>query len=375
VNLRSSPGLKINRNAQDAKTNYDRAIDLQREHKLDDAVACLMEAAKLTPDNPHVHLKLGQILLSQGEMIPGWREFEKVHQSRLDNFPKLPIPRWNGMRLRDQLIVLIGDQGFGDTIQFSRYVPFVAERCDQVIVACDESLMSLLKDLKGTSGVVTRWDDFIDACAAYCRLSSLPYIFGTTLDTIPANVPYLRPNPEKVEKWKTRFQSYTQSDNTRIGFVWAGRPTHQNDKRRSTRFDQWAPLFKATGASFFSIQKNIPEADSEKFQESEIVHFGDELSDFSETAALIENLDLVISVDTSIAHLAGAMGKETWVLVPWVPDWRWLYGRKDSPWYPTIRLFRQMAPDDWAGPLEEVAKQLAIFVRNRSITAMTAESS
>jgi hypothetical protein len=197
----------------------------------------------------------------------------------------------------------------------------------------------------------------------FCPLSTLPLIFGTTLETIPGNVPYLKADSARASAWKARLEEKCPAGHLRVGISWAGNPTHVKDKWRSTRLDQWNDIFGVSGVSFISLQKQLPDTDRARLaSESRVIDLTSEIGDFSDTAALIENLDLVIAVDTSVVHLAGALAKPTWVLLQWVPDWRWLLDREDSPWYPTLRLFRQIKKDDYTGSLRRVADELRALV-------------
>jgi hypothetical protein len=191
----------------------------------------------------------------------------------------------------------------------------------------------------------------------HCSLLSLPLVMGTTLDNIPAHVPYLNPGEELSAKWRMRLGEKT--GNLRVGLAWAGRPEHPNDARRSVRFEQFAPLLAVEGIQFISLQKGSA---VQQTGASPMIDFTSELHDFSDTAALIQSLDLVVTVDTAVAHLAGAMGQAVWVLLPSMPDWRWMLDRQDSPWYPTMRLFRQTDRGDWSDPVERMARELAAKV-------------
>ena len=262
------------------------------------------------------------------------------------------------MRLPRGRILLVADQGAGDAIQFARYIPLVAERCREVVLAAPPELADLLRSAKGVTRVVTRYENvgFVDV---FCILSSVPFLLGTTLDTIPAIVPYLTVDAARVAEWKARLDARTPPGLPRVGIAWAGNPTHPDDQRRSTRLAAWKPLLDVPGVSFISLQKWVPKRDRGFVASaSRLIDLTDGRDDFADTAALVQALDLVVSVDTSIAHIAGALAKRAWILLARLPDWRWLLDREDSPWYPTLQLFRQDAPDRWAGPLQRVAARL-----------------
>ncbi len=265
------------------------------------------------------------------------------------------------MRLPQGRIVLHADQGAGDKIQFARYIPMVAERCKEVYITCTPATASLLRNIKGVTAVVSDLRK-LPPVDVFCTMSSLPLVFDARLDNIPGAVPYLAAEPEKVSAWKSRIDQMAPSGNLRVGLSWAGSAEHVKDKWRSTRLEQWTNVLDVPGVSFISLQKQVPEADRAALaSEKRLIDLTPEMGDFSDTAALIQNLDLVLSVDTSVVHLAGALAKPAWVLLQWVPDWRWLLEREDSPWYPTMRLFRQEVRDDYSRPLQRIADDLRVM--------------
>jgi hypothetical protein len=254
-------------------------------------------------------------------------------------------------------LLLVGDQGFGDCIQFSRYFPQAAARCGTLLLACAGELIELLSPLPGIAAAHDRWES-VGEFTMYCPLSSLPGIFGTELDSIPAPVPYIAAKPNRVEHWRQTLAARLPAESLRVGLVWAGRPTHGNDVRRSLTLAALQPLADSTGVAFVGLQKGKAVAQLNDFGPARVLDISGELSSFAETAAVVANLDLVIAVDTAVAHLAGALGKPVWVMLPWLPDWRWLLDRDDTPWYPTMRLFRQPRPGDWASVITRVAGEL-----------------
>jgi hypothetical protein len=280
-------------------------------------------------------------------------------------------------------VLLHAEQGFGDSIQFIRYAPLVAQRGGHVIVQCQPGLETLLAGVEGISQIITR-DEPLPDFDLHCPLMSLPWVFATRLDTIPAAIPYLRANTEKVAHWRERLareQSTSgetgpsRCDTLKIGLVWAGeaRPhrPHVNriNRRRSMSLSQFAPLAQVPGVAFISLQKGKSAEQAQTLPPGmRLLDWTAELNDFADTAALIEALDLVISVDTSVAHLAGALGKPVWLLNRFDTCWRWLLDRSDSPWYPTMRLFRQPQPGAWAPVIAEVREQLKLLVQSRSKT-------
>ncbi len=324
------------------------------------AIACLLRALGLKHDHPDGHLALAQILLANGDFEAGWMEYEwrNLTEAGKATMPAMTSAPWNGMRIKGGRLLLVGDQGYGDTIQFARYIAMAAERVDEVILGCSAEMGPLLENLPGVTQYCHRWTD-VPGHAAHCRLSSLPYLFGTKPDTIPGTVPYLKADPARVAFWKARLDAQLPAGVRRIGLAWTGRPTHPNDRRRSVPLSRLLPLADAGPAVFVSLQKPMPAGDLEIIPRFPgMTDLSNDLTDFGETAAVIENLDLVITVDTSMGHLTGALGKPVWIMIPKAADWRWMLNRTDSPWYPTARLFRQQRPGAWDAVLDDVRAAL-----------------
>jgi hypothetical protein len=264
--------------------------------------------------------------------------------------PEFPGPCWNGESLAGRTIALHAEQGYGDTFQFVRYASLVARAAGKTVLQVPASVADLVQGLPGVRVVVQ--GEPLPRFDFHCPLMSLPRAFGTRLETIPADVPYLRAPAERITKWARRLGGKTAR---RIGLVWSGRPEQQNDRNRSVGVAGLLPLLEAWGCAFYGLQK----AASGPLPGG-LTHLGGEFEDFADTAAVISLMDLVISVDTSVAHLAGAMGAPVWLLLPYAADWRWLQDRSDSPWYPTARLFRQARPGDWESVTREVLEALGI---------------
>jgi hypothetical protein len=259
--------------------------------------------------------------------------------------------------LNGKRILLHVEQGLGDAIQFVRYVPLVRSRGGRVLVRCWPTLKRLFTGQLGIEQVVDPTEP-LGGFDVHLPLVSVARVMGTTLETIPADVPYLTPEPGLVEKWRKRLEP----DGPRrfnVGLVWAGNPKHARDRSRSIPLAMLAPLAQVPGMRFYSLQKGEAAAQARRPPaDMELIDVGDELNDLADTAALLQNLDLLISVDTAVVHLAGALARPGCALVTYMPDWRWLLGRNDSPWYPTLRLFRQPRPADWATPIAQVFREL-----------------
>jgi tetratricopeptide (TPR) repeat protein len=310
---------------------------------------------------------LAFLLLKLGQLEEGWVLNEFRHYGCKPYVPPRTFsePRWDGSPLGSRTILLHAEQGIGDTIQFVRYAPMVAGRGGRVILDCPRALHQLLKGFAGVSELTClSVPGAVQAAPLFdveCPLMSLPLVFGTTLETIPATVPYLFPDPERAARWKSRVGSLEQS--LKVGIVWAGNPAHENDRRRSIAPSLLTPLARIANVRLFSLQmaaRKGPAAGAPAVAaEMGMIDWTAELPDFADTAALLANLDLLISVDTAVAHIAGAMGKPVWLLIPPSSDWRWLTERTDTPWYPTMRLFRQRKMGDWPSVIDEVAAAVA----------------
>ncbi|MFO1026243.1 MAG: glycosyltransferase family 9 protein [Acetobacteraceae bacterium] len=325
------------------------------------AMVCLLRALGLKHDHADGHLAMAQNLLAQGEFDPGWMEYEwrNLTEAGKATMPPMTSAPWNGMRIPNGRLLLVGDQGYGDTIQFARYIPMVVDRCQELVLGCSAEMGPLLSTIPGVTQYCHRWND-VPGHAAHCRLSSLPYLFHTRMDTIPADIPYLKADPARIAHWRGRLDAMLPKGLRRIGLAWTGRPTHPNDRRRSMPLSMLAPVAQAGPAAFVSLQKPFPARDHEAMSLfPHMTDLSEELTDFGETAALMENLDLIVTVDTSMGHLAGALGRRVWILIPKAADWRWLLDRDDSPWYPTARLFRQRKPGAWDEPLGHLRAALS----------------
>lgn len=328
---------------------------------VDEGARSFRHAIDLDPDNADAHWNSALVLLLQGDFARGWDEYEWRWRTTAGG-PKrrdFPQPLWTGERLDGRTILLHAEQGLGDTIQFVRYCPAVVGRGGTVVLEVPSSLRRLLGHIPGVT--VIGDGDPLPRFDVHCPLLGLPRAFGTGLDTIPAEIPYLAAEPERVAPWRERLPR----DGFRVGIAWQGNPSAKADRGRSPPLAAFAPLAAIPGVRLVSLQKN--DGLDQLAAVPTVMALGpgfDAGPDaFIDTAAVMTGLDLIITPDTSIAHLAGALGRPTWVVLKAVPDWRWLMGREDSPWYPTTRLFRQTAPGDWGGVFERVAEALAATAR------------
>lgn len=332
---------------------------LKDEADYNQAEDCYRQALALKPDYVEAHFNLALIHLVRGDFPAGWEEYEwRYHPGRNVNDrvtpPALRQPMWQGEALAGQTLLIYPEQGFGDVIQFCRYAEKLKQAGATVWLAAPPELDALLRTLPWADRIISRNQEILEAEFDYwVFVMSLPKRFSTTLDDISASPPYLHADREKSAAWRERLDAWAGA-RRKIGLVWAGRPTHNKDLNRSMLLADFAPLAALSDACFISLQKGERSTETAP-PGMDLLRLGDELKDFSDTAALLDALDLLICVDTSVAHLAGALGKPAWTLLPYVPDWRWLLERGDSPWYPTLRLFRQPAIGDWASVIGRVA--------------------
>jgi hypothetical protein len=327
---------------------------LHERGELDQAADCYWRMIAIQPLSPMGHVRVGLMLLARGDLKRGFDEFEwRWKMPELASvLRQLGKPMWNGGDLRGKRILVHAERGLGDTINFVRYLPMVAGRGGKVIFACHPDLHGLFAKLEGV-------DDWVKPGAplpqfdVHCSLVSLPAVMGTTLATIPAKIPYIKTDDSLVQRWLDRLGA---DERLKVGLVWSG---HDRSLGRAMTLAEMAPLAEANNVRFISLQKGSAATQAQSPPGGmEITDWTAELKDFSDTAALVENMDLVITVDTSVAHLAGAMGKRVWIALKRAPDWRWFVDRADSPWYPTARLFRQPRQGDWKTPVAEMAKIL-----------------
>jgi len=358
----------------EALASFDRALSIKANHvdalgnrglvlrDLDrplEALASYDRALSIEPDNTETHSNRSCLRLLLGDLERGFEEFE--WRWRVPDFaPRradFAQPLWRGGEpLEGRTILLHAEQGYGDALQFVRYAPLVAARGARVVLEVPPPLTALVASVPGAALVVGRGEKLPDF-DCHCPLLSLPLAFKTRLDTIPAAIPYLSAPQDRVAKWRQRLP---ETRGRRIGIAWAGNPNFKGDRTRSPGLARISPLFSLGGVEFLGLQKDLGEGDRDILRDNpRVLYLGDTIEDFADTAAIMSLVDLVISSDTSVAHLAGALGKPVWVLLQHVADWRWLLDRGDSPWYPTARLFRQPENGDWESVIRQVADALA----------------
>lgn len=342
-----------------AETLSNRGNALHALQRVDEAITCYQQAMALQPDYAEAHWNLALTWLVKGDLAAGWKEYE--WRWKLADAPRartLPAALWLGREdLRGKTILLHAEQGLGDTLQFCRYAALVQARGAEAVLEVDARLKSLLASLAGVAQIVA-FGDALPHCDYHCPLLSLPLAFGTTLENIPARIPYLYANPDLSERWGRKLGPKRLP---RVGIAWSGNPGQAKDRNRSLPLAALEPLL-ALPLQFISLQKEIRVSDAAALgRHPQLLHFENDIGDFSDTAALVEACDLVIAVNSVVAHLAGAMGKTVWVPLAFVPDWRFLLDREDTPWYPRMRLFRQSRPGQW----EDVVARMAAQLRER----------
>ena len=342
------------------KALINRGIALQACNRFQEALTSLRQVLALDKDSADAHHNEALALLTLGDYRRGLEQYEwRWQRTGMPPRRKFGKPLWLGeYPLARKTILLHAEQGLGDTIQFVRYAPLLARSGAKVVLEVQPEVKGLLARVEGIASTVARGEQLPDY-DVHCPVGSLPHALRTDVATIPAEIPYLSADAERIAKWRERIEALPSP---RIALAWAGSSGHANDRNRSIACSRLAPLFALEPASFVSIQRDLCGDDAELLARTpRLTHVGDELEDFEDTAAVAALVDVVISVDTSVVHLAGAMGRPTWILLPFCPDWRWMLDRDDSPWYPTARLFRQSKPGDWDSVIGRVRDALSEF--------------
>ncbi len=360
---------------EDGIAAYDRALAIRPDYSdalnnlgnaqlekldLEKALQSYEAALFVDPDHADAHWNRALLHLLKGDFPRGWLEYEW----RWLKFPQFRRhfrqPKWDGFDISGKTILVHAEQGFGDVLQFVRLTPLVSARGATVNLECQREISGLLQHVPGIARTITRGDP-IPPFDVHCPLLSLPRALGLSADLIPSPVPYLQVDENLRNRWEKRLHEYRSS--FKVGIVWAGSRIHPRDTHRSMGLKEFDRLGEIEGVKLFSLQKGDGGGSGGAPPSgSNLADFTDELHDFSDTAALMMNLDLVIGVDTAVVHLAGALGRAVWTLLPFSPDWRWQLGRDDCPWYPTMRLFRQSKPGEWGGVMSRVADELKTHI-------------
>ena len=347
---------------------HNKALALSHLHRFDEALAVYDQMKAIGPDGATADFDASLLQLLTGNFEAGW-----ARREARSNVPGLAVarfefaqPRWLGKQsLAGKTILVPEDEGMGDTIQFARYLPMLTERGARVILCVNDPIFPLLAGMSGVSQCIPKSAPALPDFDLYCPVGSLPLAFETRLDTIPPGVGYLpQPLEARVQIWEDRLSGLSAARKLRVGLVWSGNPKHPNDRNRSIPLQQYLRLLDLD-AAFISLQKEPKPNDKAALEQTDVIDVNAHLTDFTETAALINCLDLVVTVDTSVAHVAGALGRPTWILLPYLPDWRWLLDRDDSPWYPTVRLFRQDKTRDYGPVIDRVRSELAAMIAAR----------
>jgi tetratricopeptide (TPR) repeat protein len=349
--------ISINPNYAEAHSN--KGFTLHQLNRLEEALPSYDRAVAIRPDYADAYWNKSLTLLLLGNLAQGWRFYEWRWKKKNFSSPQRQFskPLWLGTEsIKGKTILLHAEQGLGDTIQFCRYSKLVKELGARVVLEVPKALMGLLNGVEWVDELI-EVGKFQGVFDYHCPLLSLPLAFNTELNSIPSPVPYLTSSHEKYQEWSKRLGT---KNLLRIGLVWSGSTTHKNDHNRSLTLEQLLP-YLPQDYEYLSLQKEVRDEDKLLLKSSAIKHYGDQLEDFSDTAALCDLVDLVISVDTSVAHLAGAIGKCTWVLLPYAPDWRWLLDTLDSPWYESLKLYRQDSGRQWRSVLKRVSQDLEQF--------------
>jgi hypothetical protein len=340
---------------------HNLAVIQYHRLELDDCIASAERALTINAFLPGPHFQLAEALLLRGEWERGWNEY----QWRFDlpgNAPLMPPttqPRWDGTPFEDGTLLLIADQGFGDVIQFGRYIFWASGRCPNIAVATASEMIPILRQVYPAAQLFNEWRA-APRFRAFRALSGLPALHGTRPDNVPGREPYLRADPARVAIWKERLDRLTPAGSRRIGIVWAGRPSHNNDRWRSASLADFAPLAALPGIALVSLQKGPAAAQAGAyFGAAPLVNIGAEINDYEDTMAILASLDLLVTVDTSVGHVAGAMGRRAIILLARACDWRWLLDRTDTPWYPSLTLVRQTTTGVWGDVMKTAAGLVA----------------
>lgn len=364
---RFEEAIEIERKAASLKSDFAEPYaiigqSLASMGRMEEALNAFEEALARDPENKQAHRGRTRTLLLAGNYELGFAEYEWRWARSGAVKRSFNQPEWEGDEINGRRILLYSEQGLGDTIQMARYIPLVAAKSGTVIVQCQPSLVSLIATMDGIDASIGD-DDRVPAFDCHAPLFSLPRLLGTTIENIPASIPYLR-----VEGSTNAGSRSTDDSPLRIGIAWAGSPSHEDDANRSCDLTNFMPILSLPRTQYYSLQVGPRSADiAMNGCGAFLADLSPRIGDFTDTARIVSDLDLVICVDTAVAHLGGALGKPVWILLPFSPDWRWMLDRDDSPWYPTMRLYRQPSPGDWKSVFDDVCHDLQQLVTASSI--------
>jgi tetratricopeptide (TPR) repeat protein len=341
-----------------AQNNLGFAFKHLDNAHLAESIVGFRRAIALQPDFARAHYNLALSLLLDDQFQQGWVEHEwRLKDENISPERFTDRPRWKGENLAGKSILLYAEQGLGDTIQFARYIPPVAQQAARVLVECQPHLICVLRSILDPSNIIPRGRD-VPPTDFQSPLMSLPLVFDTRLESVPDHVPYLHPDPQKLAAWREKLAG--GDGRRRVGLAWAGNPNFPGDRTRSLTLDKLAPFAQVRNVRFYSIQKGSPAEQLKNPPRGlKLVNLGPGLNDLADTVAVMSLMDLIVSTDTSLVHLAGALARPLWVMLQFIPDFRWLLEREDNPWYPTMRLFRQSTRGDWDQVIQRVAQALA----------------
>jgi tetratricopeptide (TPR) repeat protein len=345
---------------QDSRAYFNLALIHYERLELSESVAVCDQSLALDPEFAEAHFEKAEALLLGGNLAEGWESYDwrfKLKQAE-GMLPKTDKPQWDGSPLPPGRLLLVADQGFGDCIQFGRLIPWAAERAPGPVLACSGDLTPILKQIPGIGRMVTRWEA-TGEFDAYIPLSGLPRLAGIRTDNIPMAASYLTPSDKLVAEWAETLDMLVPKGKRRIALVWAGRPTHKNDKKRTLKLSAFNPLLARDDIAIITVQKGDQIAQVGGYWgNTPVINLGPDITDFADTMAILKSVERLVTIDTSVAHVAGAIGAPTSLVLPYAPDWRWLLNRDDTPWYNSVKLYRQNKPYDWSGVIERVAADL-----------------
>jgi len=327
--------------------------------KIDDAIAIYKRSLTLDPMQTNAHSGLGLLYLMRGKFDEGWFEYEWRLRTAEAHYQPPPGPLWEGEPLAGRRLLVQAEQGLGDTLHFCRYLPLLKARGSRIVFNVHPPVASLIAHSMPWLEVVAGGGVPQSSYDSHCALLSIPHRLGTDLSSIPGEVPYLKAREDVVARWAKRLGN---SGELKVGVVTTGNPKQLHNKMRMVPVKAMRPLFGIPGVKFYSLQVGYLSGELTRYSRGAVENLAPELTDFMETAGAMENLDLVLSCCTSVVHLAGALGRPTWVMLPSVADWRWLTDREDTPWYPTARLFRQRVATTWTDVIERVKEELRAVV-------------